>query len=163
MLRARFIDVTYTHTEGMETCIVAAGIPFAPDTTLLAKRRSLENGGALAHLKTALLNEPKGHVAMYGGFLVPPSSREFDTGIIWSDGNLCNDMCGHGTIALGMAMVSGGLVAESADGHTFIRFETTLGNQRAVVPTVKGTANIIGYAKWLIDPKDPVGQGFVVT
>jgi len=41
--------------------------------------------------------------------------------------------------------------------------ETKLGSQRAVVPTVKGTANIIGYAKWLMDPDDTVGKGFVVT
>lgn len=344
MLKAHFIDVTYTHTEGMETCIIPSGIPYPPNSTLLEKRRALETGGELAHLKTALLNEPRGHVAMYGGFLIPPSSDDYDAGIIWSDGVLCNDMCGHGTIALGMAMVSSGLVPESHDGHTFIRFETTaglvtaevcsnehavewtrfenvpayvaaqdvtielpgygelktdvafggnyfatvkwedpdlkvgpengkqfrelgaivrqqlaeklalkhptqahitypspttdmlvtfwhestrpeayyrnvhvltnglldrspggtgtsammamlearglikmgqtiqseglvgsgtfegclirettLGNQRAVVPTVKGTANIIGYAKWLMDPKDPVGQGFIVT
>jgi proline racemase len=41
--------------------------------------------------------------------------------------------------------------------------ETRLGSYRAVVPTVKGTANIIGYAKWLLDPDDPVGRGFTVT
>ena len=153
MLEARFIDVTYTHTEGMETCIVAAGIPFAPGTTLLEKRRSLEPGGRLAPLKTALLNEPRGHVAMYGGFLVPPSSGEFDTGIIWSDGNLCNDMCGHGTIAVGMMMVSSGLVPESADGHTFIRFETTAG---LVTAEVCSNEHSVEWTRL-------VGQGFVVT
>ena len=47
--------------------------------------------------------------------------------------------------------------------HRCLVRETKLGNKRAVVPTVKGTANIIGYAKWLLDPKDPVGKGFVVT
>ncbi|WP_243261125.1 proline racemase family protein [Sulfitobacter dubius] len=38
-----------------------------------------------------------------------------------------------------------------------------LGNQRAVIPTVKGTAKVIGYAKWLIDETDPVGRGFTIT
>jgi proline racemase len=33
---------------------------------------------------------------------------------------------------------------------------------RAVVPTIQGTANIIGFAKWLIDPADPLNEGFVV-
>ena len=36
--------------------------------------------------------------------------------------------------------------------------ETELGGQRAVIPTIKGTANITGYAKWLIDPDDPVSE-----
>jgi len=127
MLKARFVDVTYTHTEGMETCIIASGIPYPPHSTLLEKRRALESGGVLESFKTSLLNEPRGHVAMYGAFLIPPSSRDYDAGVIWSDGVMCNDMCGHGTIALGMAMVSGGLVPEADDGHTIIRFETTAG------------------------------------
>ena len=127
MLKARFIDVSYTHTEGMETCIIPPGVHFPAKTTLLEKRRLLEGDGALAWLKTSLLNEPRGHVAMYGGFLAPPSSDDYDAGIIWSDGIMCNDMCGHGTIALGMAMVSMGMVPESDDGHTFIRLETTAG------------------------------------
>ena len=37
-----------------------------------------------------------------------------------------------------------------------------MGNHRAVIVTVKGTAKIIGYAKWLIDRNDPVGAGFVI-
>lgn len=41
--------------------------------------------------------------------------------------------------------------------------ETRLGNLRAVIPTVKGTAKVTGYAKWLLDDNDPVGRGFVVT
>ena len=40
--------------------------------------------------------------------------------------------------------------------------ETTIGKYRAVIPTVKGTAKVTGYAKWLLDPSDPVGQGFVI-
>jgi len=41
--------------------------------------------------------------------------------------------------------------------------ETKLGSHRAVVPTIKGKANIVGYAKWVFDPDDKVGAGFVVT
>ena len=41
--------------------------------------------------------------------------------------------------------------------------ETVIGGQRAVVPTIKGKANITGYAKWLIDPNDPLGEGFVIS
>lgn len=41
--------------------------------------------------------------------------------------------------------------------------ETEVGGVRAVVPTVKGTAKVTGYAKWLVDENDPVGRGFVVT
>ena len=40
--------------------------------------------------------------------------------------------------------------------------ETSVGNHRALVVTIKGTAKIIGYAKWLIDRNDPVGAGIVI-
>lgn len=125
MRKANFINVTYTHTEGMETCIIPH-LSYPRDSSIFEKRQMIESG-ELAIVKTSLLNEPRGHVAMYGGFLTPPSSDEFDAGIIWSDGIMCNDMCGHGTIALGMAMVAQGWVPESNDGHTFIRLETTAG------------------------------------
>ena len=68
----------------------------------------------------------------------------------------------RGLIKIGQPIHSEGLIGSGTFEGCLVR-ETSLGNQRAVVPTVKGTANIIGYAKWLIDPKDPVGQGFVVT
>ena len=41
--------------------------------------------------------------------------------------------------------------------------ETTLGAVRALRPTVKGTANILGTARWLIDRDDPVVAGFLVS
>jgi len=40
--------------------------------------------------------------------------------------------------------------------------ETLLGKEKAVRPTVKGTANILGTARWIIDRDDPVGAGFLV-
>lgn len=40
--------------------------------------------------------------------------------------------------------------------------EVDLNGKRGVRPTVKGTASILGTARWVIDKKDPVGAGFVV-
>ena len=145
MLRSRFIDVTYTHTEGMETCIVPPGMHFPGATSLLEKRRMLEGDGELAWLRTSLLNEPRGHVAMYGGFLTAPTGPDHDAGIIWSDGERCNDMCGHGTIALGMAMVALGLVPESKEGRTTIRLDTTAG---PVIAEVSSNRHAIEWTRF---------------
>lgn len=41
--------------------------------------------------------------------------------------------------------------------------ETSLNGTRAVRPTVKGTASILGTARWVIDRNDPVGAGFLVA
>jgi proline racemase len=68
----------------------------------------------------------------------------------------------RGRIKIGQTIQSEGLLGSGTFEGRLVR-ETRLGSHRAVVPTVKGTANIIGYAKWLLDPDDPVGRGFVVT
>jgi proline racemase len=32
----------------------------------------------------------------------------------------------------------------------------------AVVPEVSGSAHILGFAQWSLDPEDPLGAGFLV-
>ena len=58
---------------------------------------------------------------MFAVFVTPPSTPDADAGMIWMDGENYHHMCGHGTIALGMAMVSTGLVP-STGNLTKIRF-----------------------------------------
>ena len=131
MLKSNFLDVTYTHTEGEPTCIIHSGVDYPLNGDILAKRRFLESD--YDWLRQALMCEPRGHQHMFGVFVAPPSSPEFDAGMIWIDGHRWHDMCGHGTIALGMAMVANGLVPEGPDGRTTIRFETTAGPVTAEV------------------------------
>jgi proline racemase len=68
----------------------------------------------------------------------------------------------RGQLALGQPIQAEGLLGSGTfEGR--LTGEVKLDGQRAVVPTVKGTANIVGYARWLIDPDDPVGAGFVIS
>lgn len=130
MRHATSIDVIYTHTEGEPTCIVHSGINYPPGSDIFEKRRFLKNH--YDHLRTGLMREPRGHHHMFGVFLTPPSSSSTDAGMIWMDGYRYVEMCGHGTIALGMAMVSHGLVPFGGD-ETRIVFETPVGEVRAIV------------------------------
>jgi proline racemase len=118
-------DVIYTHTEGEPLCIVHSGIAYPPGSSILEKRKFLEEN--YDWLRTALMCEPRGHNDMYGVFLTPPSSPEYDAGLIYIDCTEYSHMCGHGTIAVSMAMVALGLVRRGANGMTRIRFETTAG------------------------------------
>jgi trans-L-3-hydroxyproline dehydratase len=52
---------------------------------------------------------------------------------------------------------------ESILGTTFtgkVIDETQFGPHNAVIPEVTGSAYICGRAEWLIDPEDPLWQGF---
>jgi proline racemase len=118
-------DVIYTHTEGEPTCIIHSGIIYPPESGILEKRAFLEQHYDWVRL--ALMREPRGHRDMFGVFLTPPSRPGFDAGLIWIDGTQYSHMCGHGTIAVSMAMVACGMVAKGEGGRTTIRFETTAG------------------------------------
>ena len=65
-------------------------------------------------------------------------------------------------IAMGETIKSEGLLGSGQFEGTVLS-ATTVGDQQAVVPRIKGTANILGHAKWYIDPDDPVGAGFVIA
>ena len=67
----------------------------------------------------------------------------------------------RGKMKIGEPIKSEGLLGSGQFEGELIG-ETTIGNYRAVIPTVKGTAKVTGYAKWLLDPDDPVSQGFVI-
>jgi proline racemase len=142
MRRIHAIDVLYTHTEGEPTCIIQAGVQYPPGSDILAKRRHLEQN--YDWLRCALMREPRGHADMFGVFLTPPSSADADAGMIWIDGTQWSHMCGHGTIALSMAMVATGLVPQTGD-LTRIRFETTAG---PVVSEVGATGDEVEWCRF---------------
>ncbi len=125
MRKQDVFDVIYTHTEGEPLCIIHSGIPYPAGGSILEKRRFLEAN--YDWLRCALMREPRGHKDMYGVFLTPPSSPDYDAGLIYIDGTEYSHMCGHGTIAVAMAMVALGLAPRGSGKSTFIRFETTAG------------------------------------
>lgn len=144
MKNQQFLDVIYTHTEGEPTCIVHSGIPYPQSGDILAKREYLKENHD--HVRTSLMREPRGHQHMFGVFLTPPSDADHDAGMLWMDGEQFVDMCGHGTIALSMAMVAHRLApAPQADGLTTIRFETTAGT---VVSQVKADNDQVHWTKF---------------
>jgi proline racemase len=67
----------------------------------------------------------------------------------------------RGKLGLNQPIQSEGLLGTGVFEGCLIG-QTMLGKAPAVRPTVKGRANLIGTARWLIDPDDPVGAGFIV-
>lgn len=92
---------------------------------------------------------------------------------VFSDGKLDRSPGGTGTCAMlarylrkgeieiGQPIRSEGLLG-SGQFEGCATATTRIGDCDAIVPTIKGTANIVGYAKWLLERDDPVGAGFVV-
>jgi proline racemase len=126
-------DVLYTHTEGEPLCIVHSGITYPASTSILEKWQYLKDN--YDWLRLALMREPRGHKDMVGVYVTPPSQPGYDAGLIYMDAADYQFMCGHGTIAIAMAMVARGMVKRAPGGTTTIKFETLAGPVIAEVET----------------------------
>jgi trans-L-3-hydroxyproline dehydratase len=91
---------------------------------------------------------------------------------IFADGEVDRSPCGTGTAArLAWLHTQGELPAgrpyvhESITGSRFtgrVLRETAVGDRRAVVPEIAGSAFITGYHTFIVDPDDAIGRGFLV-
>ncbi len=97
-----------SHTMGEPTRIITSGIPKIPGRTIAEKKEYLENN--LDYIRTAVMNEPRGHNDMFGSILMEPVSEGADFGIVFMDGGGYLNMCGHGSIGAASAIVETGMV-----------------------------------------------------
>lgn len=138
MRTTQFIDCIYTHTEGEPTCIIHGGVTYPAGLDILGKRTFLQEN--YDYVRLALMREPRGHKDMFGVFVTPPSEPDTDAGMLWMDGERFVEMCGHGTIALSMVMVSHRLIHRITEPLTTIRYETPAGRVTAEVGIEDGAA-----------------------
>jgi proline racemase len=86
------------HAGGEPFRIVTGGVAGIPGATILEKRRW--TAANLDHVRSLLVNEPRGHADMYGCFVVEPDDDGADLGVLFFHNEGYSTACGHGTIAL---------------------------------------------------------------
>ena len=102
------VDAVDYHTAGEPFRIVSGGAPPLKGRTILDKRNyALEH---VDHLRALLINEPRGHADMYGGFVTEPDDEDADLGVVFFHNEGYSTACGHGTIALVTWAVEAGVV-----------------------------------------------------
>jgi proline racemase len=131
------IHAVDTHTEGMPTRVVTGGVGVLPGATM-AERRSLFIRDR-DDLRTLLMYEPRGHGAMSGAILQPPTRADADYGVLFVEVSGCLPMCGHGTIGVATALVETGAVPV-VEPVTTIRLDTPAGLVVASVAVADGRA-----------------------
>jgi trans-L-3-hydroxyproline dehydratase len=83
-------------------------------------------------LRQSLAQEPIGHAAMYGAFILPPDDPGAHFGVLfWHTGGF-STACGHGTIALGYWAVAHGLVRSNPGGVAEINIDVPSGRVSAI-------------------------------
>jgi proline racemase len=129
-----------SHTEGMPTRVITGGFGVIPGATMFERREYfLEH---LDSVRQLLMNEPRGHSAMSGAILQPPTRPDADYGVLYIEVSGCLPMCGHGTIGVATVLVETGMV-EVVEPVTTIRLDTPAGLVVAQVAVADGVAESV--------------------
>jgi proline racemase len=134
------VRVVDAHTEGMPARVVVAGIDTLPGGDMLERRAAFEADHD--HLRTFLMYEPRGHAAMSGAILQPPTHPDADFAVLFIEVSGCLAMCGHGTIGVATVLVEEGMV-DVVEPVTRVRLETPAGLITADVEVEGGRARAV--------------------
>ena len=137
MIAARTFTAVDSHTEGMPTRVVTDGVGTLPGDTMLERKLRFE--AEKDDLRLLLMREPRGHSAMSGAILQPPTRPEADWGVLFIEVSGCLPMCGHGTIGVATVLVEQGLV-EVREPETVVSLDTPAGLVQARVAVHDGRA-----------------------
>ncbi len=138
MRSARYFSAVDSHTEGMPTRVITSGLGALPGATMRERRLYFEQH--LDDLRLLLMREPRGHSAMSGAFLQPPTRPDADWGVLFVEVSGCLPMCGHGTIGVATVLVECGLVTVT-EPETVIALDTPAGLVEARVSVADGHAD----------------------
>ena len=139
------ISVIDYHTAGEPFRIVESQLPLISGETVLDKRTAAIANPELEKIRQLLVNEPRGHADMYGGFIVEPNDSGADFGVLFWHGDGYSTACGHGTIALGAWAVDTGRVAVNPNGDTAVTIDVPSGRVQAIVSQVGGVTKSISF------------------
>jgi proline racemase len=124
----------------MPTRVITGGVGVIPGDTMAARRVYFMEH--LDHIRQFLVNEPRGHAAMSGAILQPPTRPDADTGVLYIEVSGCLPMCGHGTIGVATVLVETGMV-EVTEPVTTVRLDTPAGLVTAEVQVENGRATSV--------------------
>jgi proline racemase len=164
MRSVRTISAIDSHTEGMPTRVVTGGVGVVPGATMAEKREYFIKH--LDDLRLFLMNEPRGHAAMSGAILQPPTRSDADWGVLYIEVSGLLPMCGHGTIGVATVLVESGMV-EVTEPVTKVRLDTPAGLVVVDVAVSNGRAehvtlrNVPAYSHALDASVDVPGLGKV--
>ncbi|MFF1508196.1 proline racemase family protein [Streptomyces sp. NPDC058326] len=153
-----------SHTEGMPTRVITGGVGVIPGATMAEKRHHFATH--LDHVRTLLMYEPRGHAAMSGAILQPPTRPDADYGVLFIEVSGLLPMCGHGTIGVATVLVETGMVPV-VEPVTTVRLDTPAGLVSVDVRVEDGRAcsvtltNVPAFAAGLDLKADVPGYGTV--
>jgi proline racemase len=164
MRASRYFAAVDSHTEGMPTRVITGGVPALPGSSMLERKLWFE--AHMDDVRLLLMREPRGHSAMSGAILQPPTRPDADWGVLFIEVSGCLPMCGHGTIGVATVLVETGMVPVT-EPETVVRLDTPAGLVVVRVAVEDGRArsvtlrNVPAFAEALDQVVDVDGLGAI--
>ena len=140
MIRGGVIFTVETHTAGEPTRIVVGGLPHIPGKTMTAKTAHFRSN--LDHIRTAILQEPRGHQGMCGAVITPPTSSAADAGVIFLLAQGYGSMSGHMSMGVTTTLIETGMV-EPVEPITHLALDTPVGVVRVEASVTNGLVSSV--------------------
>jgi proline racemase len=137
---ARYFAAVDSHTEGMPERVITGGVGPIPGSSMLERKLHFER--EMDDLRLLLMREPRGHSAMSGSILQPPTRPDADWGVLFIEVSGCLPMCGHGTMGVATVLVETGMVPVT-EPETIVRLEVPAGLVEARVAVHEGRARSV--------------------
>jgi 4-hydroxyproline epimerase len=102
MTAFRQIQVVDSHSAGEPTRVVVAGGPDLGRSSLAERRQIFARD--FDHIRSAVVNEPRGSDVLVGALLTEPTRDDCVAGVIFFNNVGMLGMCGHGTIGVGVTL-----------------------------------------------------------
>ncbi|MCY4218037.1 MAG: 4-hydroxyproline epimerase [Gammaproteobacteria bacterium] len=116
-------DCIDAHTCGNPVRVVISNQPDLDGTTMREKRQHFIS--EYDWIRTGLMYEPRGHDAMSGSILYPPTNKGHDLGVLFIEVSGALPMCGHGAIGTVTVAVEKGLITPKTSG--LLKLDTPAG------------------------------------
>ncbi|GAA4287946.1 proline racemase family protein [Georgenia daeguensis] len=140
MRTSKVFHAVDSHTEGMPTRVITGGVGVIPGATMAERRVWFAENAD--EIRTLLMYEPRGHGAMSGAILQPPTRPDADYGVLYIEVSGLLPMCGHGTIGVATVLVETGMVPVT-EPVTTVRLDTPAGLIVAEVQVEDGAAKAV--------------------
>ncbi|HKJ96401.1 MAG TPA: proline racemase family protein [Thermoplasmataceae archaeon] len=140
MRKRERVGVIDTHTEGEPTRILIRDkLPEGCSNAVEAREHFRMNED---YIRTAILQEPRGHMDQFGSVVYPSNDDETDFTLFFTTTTGYLDMCAHATIGTTTALVFKGLI-EADESVRKVRYDTPAGKVEVEVSIVDGDAESV--------------------
>lgn len=125
-MRARQVVYTWDYHHGQATRVIAGGLPSIRGVTMAEKQAYF--AARCDHVRTSMMQEPRGHRNMLGAVLTDPVTPDGDVGMLFLTPQGFLAMCGDSTFSGAAAIVDAGIVPYAdPDGGVELKIDTVAG------------------------------------